>query len=291
MRIDAHTHTTCSDGVVSIEERMNMIRSCGYEAGTITDHDFISEEQVHRAKSSAPDILYIPGIELTTVHMEKTVHILGYFVDPTDSGLARLIRSLDEREYEITHRMMKTIDSKWHIHIEESELGADSIHTCHYLRLIRAVSRNTSFSFPKTLEIYYGALAEIGLNWNSFFDCDVKGAIDLIHHAGGIAVLAHPGFENDPTMQKLGFLDHDFCLFEKYKAWGLDGVESHCPSHSEQQSLRFKSWADSLGLLNTEGSDCHGEDPSLGPSLIDKFKVWNEHGVEDMVERLHVVQG
>ena len=49
MNIDAHCHTNCSDGNVTIEERIAMIKAAGYQAATITDHDFISGEQVRRA--------------------------------------------------------------------------------------------------------------------------------------------------------------------------------------------------------------------------------------------------
>ena len=291
MRIDAHCHTDCSDGCVSIEQRIRMIRDCGYLAGTITDHDYISTEQVNRALACGNDMLFIPGIELTTVHLGKTVHILGYFVNPDDSGLRKHIKELDEREYEIVRKMLRTIKSKWGFEILESDLDVDSPHSCHYLRLVKAVSRNCGYNFEKAQPVYYGSLAENNADWNSFFDCSVEKAIRLIHEAGGIAVLAHPGFEDDPIMGVLNFLDHDFSLFEQYKGWGLDGVECHCPSHSAVQSQRFGVWADKLGLLRTEGSDCHGADPALGPALMDKFHTENEHGVEDMIERLRIIQG
>ena len=80
MRIDAHCHTDCSDGNVTIEERIAMIRSSGLDAATITDHDFISKEQVALARRHCQEMPYIPGIELSLRHQNKVVHLLGYFI-------------------------------------------------------------------------------------------------------------------------------------------------------------------------------------------------------------------
>lgn len=291
MRIDAHCHTDCSDGCVSIEQRMKMIVDCGYHAGTITDHDYISRAQVSLAQLCNRELFFIPGIELTTCYKEKTVHILGYFVNPENEELQKHIKELDNREHSMVKKMLKVLHSDFSIDIKEEDLEVPSLHICYYLRLIKLVSRNCGFYFPRTQECYYGALDKLGYTWNSFFDCSVQKAINLIHDANGIAVLAHPGFEADQSMDVLGFQSHDFELIQKYKSWGLDGVETHCPSHSSRQNEQFLVWARALDLLSTEGSDCHGNDPSLGSSLMDKFHPNDSNGVEHLLERLELVQG
>ena len=82
MKIDAHCHTDCSDGNITIEDRISLIKASGFDAATITDHDFVSLEMVERARKAAGVVPFIPGIELTTKHYHKVVHILGYFIDP-----------------------------------------------------------------------------------------------------------------------------------------------------------------------------------------------------------------
>ena len=268
-----------------------MIMNCNYKAGTITDHDFISSAQVAQAKACNKELFFIPGIELTTCYNEKTVHILGYFVNPENAELQKHIKELDERELFIVRKMLKVLKTDFNMDISEKDLEVNSLHVCYYLRLIKAVSKNCNFYFPRTQQCYYGTLDKLGYSWNSFFDCSVKKAIDLIHNAGGIAVLAHPGFEADPSMDVLGFQNHDFELIQQYKKWGLDGVETHCPSHSERQNKQFLAWAKELNLLSTEGSDCHGSDPALGPALMDSFHPEDPNGVEHMIERLELVQG
>lgn len=284
MIIDAHCHTNCSDGVVNIKERMELIRFCGYKAATITDHDFISSEQIRLAKSYAPDMLFIPGIELTTVHYGKTVHVLGYFVNPDNIDLQRHIKELDERESSIVSKMLDQIRKDYDVDIKEEELLTDSLHSCRYLKLIKVLAKHLNYNKDLQFKAYYGSLDKMGLSWNSFFDCTVQKAIDLIHGAGGIAVVAHPGFSADPFMEKLGFLDHTEEMFQEYKKMGLDGIETHCPSHKDEQSDLFKTWADKLGFLCTEGSDCHGTDPALGPELMSSFKCQFSNCVEDMID-------
>lgn len=283
MKIDAHCHTNNSDGVVTIKERMDLIRSCGYKAATITDHDYISPEQVGLAKTYAPDMVYIPGIELTTVHYDKTVHVLGYFVDPSDNNLQKHIKELDDREYAIVRKMVEMINKDYHTDMKLDELLTESLHSCRYLKLIKVLAKHLNYNKDLQFEAYYGTLDKMGLSWNSFFDCSVKKAIDLIHGAGGIAVVAHPGFSADPFMDKLGFLDHTEKHFQEYKEMDLDGIETHCPSHKDEQSRLFKTWADKFNFLNTEGSDCHGTDPALGPELMSSFNCWFDNLVENMV--------
>ena len=77
--IDLHSHTTASDGTDAPEELVARAVALGLEALAITDHDTFSgyEQALPHAKSAALELLC--GIELSTRHMGKTVHLLGYF--------------------------------------------------------------------------------------------------------------------------------------------------------------------------------------------------------------------
>lgn len=74
----------------------------------------------------------------------------------------------------------------------------------------------------------------------------MEDAIAMIHRAGGLAVLAHPG----PTATRP--------RLEGLKALGLDGVEVRHPSHSDEEIGRILRLAESLDLLPSGGSDWHG---------------------------------
>jgi predicted metal-dependent phosphoesterase TrpH len=74
----------------------------------------------------------------------------------------------------------------------------------------------------------------------------IAEAIALIHDAGGLAVLAHPGAHL--TRERLA----------AFVAEGLDGVEVLHPSHSWDDSQRLDALATELSLVRSGGSDWHG---------------------------------
>jgi predicted metal-dependent phosphoesterase TrpH len=78
--------------------------------------------------------------------------------------------------------------------------------------------------------------------------------IELIHQAGGLAVMAHPGLNRT-----------DEVIPELVDA-GLDGIECFHTKHSTATSQHYLRMADKHRLLVTGGSDCHGL--SKGKPLI-----------------------
>jgi predicted metal-dependent phosphoesterase TrpH len=76
-------------------------------------------------------------------------------------------------------------------------------------------------------------------------------ALRLIHGAGGVCVLAHPGTfrETKPVPPT---------LIDELAAAGLDGIEAAHPEHTEDVQARYVAMARDLGLFWTGSSDCHG---------------------------------
>jgi hypothetical protein len=71
-------------------------------------------------------------------------------------------------------------------------------------------------------------------------------AIALIHSADGVSVLAHPGGTSDAVVERLARA-------------GLRGLEVWHPHHGGAATRRHRALAKRLGLLETGGSDFHGE--------------------------------
>jgi predicted metal-dependent phosphoesterase TrpH len=72
-------------------------------------------------------------------------------------------------------------------------------------------------------------------------------AVDLIHGAGGLAFVAHPGLGK--TTRK---------LLPELLTYPFDGIEAYHVSHSPGRVEEFTTLAQERGLLITGGSDCHG---------------------------------
>ncbi len=106
--------------------------------------------------------------------------------------------------------------------------------------------------------------------WVPKFKISAADSIELIHQAGGVAVLAHPGLNRSdgviPAMVEAG----------------LDGIECFHTKHSTSTSERYLALADRFHLLVTGGSDCHGM--TKGKPLMGSVKLPYQH-VEKLRER------
>ena len=81
----------------------------------------------------------------------------------------------------------------------------------------------------------------------------VAEAVDLIHTAGGIAVMAHPGryhFKNDWTVDE---------LMKDFAAAGGEAVEVISGSQQPDFTPRCLAWAREYKLLVSTGSDFHSK--------------------------------
>ncbi len=81
---------------------------------------------------------------------------------------------------------------------------------------------------------------------------DIDRGIDLVHDAGGVAVIAHPwgrGREHVLPAEVLTALVHEH---------QLDGIEVDHQDHDADTRRRLRELAGALGVLATGSSDYHG---------------------------------
>src|SRR5256884_9691745 len=103
--------------------------------------------------------------------------------------------------------------------------------------------------------------------WVPKFKISALDAIALIHQAGGLAVMAHPGLNRTDK------------IIPDLVSTGLDGLECFHTKHSPSTSQHYVRLAKEFNLAITGGSDCHGL--SKGKPLIGTVKLPYEY-----VERL-----
>ena len=79
--IDLHCHTTASDGLDNPTQLIERASNLGIDVIAITDHDSISGlvEGIDAGLKLGVEV--IPGIELSTIHLNQELHLLGYFFD------------------------------------------------------------------------------------------------------------------------------------------------------------------------------------------------------------------
>uniref|UniRef100_A0A832MJM1 PHP domain-containing protein n=1 Tax=Eiseniibacteriota bacterium TaxID=2212470 RepID=A0A832MJM1_UNCEI len=256
-RVDLHTHTTFSDGALDPEALVALAVERGLAALAVTDHD--SVEALPRARAAAPSTLEIvPGIEVSTTAAGLDLHVLGYYVDPEHAGLrARLERFRGERVARAEAILARLADLGHAVARDEvlALAGHGVVGRPHVAQaLVRAGHVAT------VDEAFRRFLAPHGAAYVPRPAFRPEEAIALIHGAGGVSVLAHPGAALGDT------------LAERLVAAGLRGVEVWHPQHAAPAMRRWRAFAARFGLIATGGSDFHG--PGRGAALGDLPVPW-----------------
>jgi len=243
-RVDLHSHTYFSDGTLSPEDLVARARQRGLTALAVTDHD--SVEGIPRARAASADALeLVPGVELSTTLDGLDLHILGYYIDAENGPLrARLDGFKAERRARVTTIVERLRELGVTIELERVlELAGPGVvgrpHVAQAMLEIEAV-----FTQDEAFKRYLGFNGPAFVARPAFAPFE---AIELIRAAGGVSVIAHPGaLLSDETIERL-------------VAGGLQGIEVWHPHHTAGTVRRYHALARKLKLVETGGSDFHGE--------------------------------
>jgi len=231
----------------------------GVSVFSITDHDSIEAYGVLRGSFSGTRI--VPGVEINTSYRGNDVHILGYRFDLSDT---RLRRTLDEHRaarHTRAQRMVEQLRAAG-LPITFDMVAAEAAEGAALGRphVAKALVRNKMVGDVETVFrdwLGWGKPGHVPQDHVS-----PQEAIDLIHEAGGVAVLAHPGRLKDETIiDELGP--------------ALDAIEVFYPKHSSVQVAYYRAKAAHYGLAMTAGSDFHDA-------------RWNKDGVGMDVDRADI---
>jgi predicted metal-dependent phosphoesterase TrpH len=264
IKADLHTHTYYSDGKYSPAELVERAGFCGIRNLSITDHDNVEgiEEAIEKANQIGIEL--IPGVELSSEHKDREVHVLGYFFDYKNPELL---------DYLIKFRQLRLKRAEKIV----EKLNMMSIPLKMADVLLKA-KENTSIGRPHIafallennyISNYYEAFVRyIGDNKPAYEkkpNISTKEAIDLIANAGGLSFIAHPGK-----------VIRDEMLIEIIEL-GVDGIEVIHPSHSSEIISYFQDFVSQYFLLESGGSDFHGgrlnDDSVLGSYWVSSQKV------------------
>lgn len=246
-RVDLHSHTTCSDGQLSPEALVELAEAKGLAALAITDHDTM--EALARAAVARTSVELVPGIEISTTHDGADLHMLGYFVDPDLPELRQRLERFRADRIERARRIVARL-IELGAPIEEERVrrraaggivgrphvAAELIEAGHALDAEDAFRRFLALGAPAYVPRPV------------FHPVD---AIQLIHAAGGVSVLAHAG---------TSVADR---VIESLAEGGLAGLEIWHPQHGATAVRRLRALAHRLELIETGGSDYHGSGRSV----------------------------
>ncbi|MEO7191327.1 MAG: PHP domain-containing protein [Vicinamibacterales bacterium] len=248
--IDLHLHTTASDGRSTPAELVSEAAAAGIRTMAVTDHDTVAALPEAREAAERAAIQFVPGIEVSAVREGRDVHVLGYFIDEANAGLAQFLEEQRASRWRRVTVMVERLAALG-IQIDVSRFAsAPSGRAIGRPAIARALveggfASDVSDAFTRFLTRGCAAFVprEAPLP-------DV--VIDQIMAAGGIASVAHPG-----KLQRDEWLPH---LVRR----GLGAIEAFHPDHSPEDTSRYLAAADAFGIAVTGGSDYHG--PGSGRS-------------------------
>jgi predicted metal-dependent phosphoesterase TrpH len=267
-RVDLHIHSNRSDGAFTCKEIIDYACKRDLKAISITDHDDISDLKSAERYSKQKGIEFITGVEISARTKPFDLHLLGYFFDYANKHLIDYVNYFQNERLKRAKKivqLLKNYGIRLSFDLIQKKAGQGSIGRPH----IADVMREEGYVYT-----YYEAFNKyIGDGCPCFvpkYKISPAEAIALINNAGGICVIAHPG--TDVTDEE---------LMNLIKV-GLEGIETIHPRHTQEQVNHYREIIVKHGLLETGGSDCHGNRKShvmIGQfnvpySVVEKMKAW-----------------
>jgi predicted metal-dependent phosphoesterase TrpH len=279
--IDLHMHSTASDGTLSPTALVLAAHEAGLSAISLTDHDTVGgiAEAVQAASNVGID--FLAGIEITCeCPAPGTLHMLGYGVDPGSESITSLhARLSEERAFRARRIVQRLCEIGLPLDFDEVASRAKGVigrpHIADAM-VARSYVRNRSQAFKEYL-------ARGGKAFVDKTSIESREAIEVIHRARGIAVVAHP------TQLRCGNFAELELRIRSLVDQGLDGIEVLHSDHSPAEISAYTDIARKLKLLTTGGSDFHGSGkPRLSLGRVAGRRVnrdWFDRIVEALARR------
>jgi 3',5'-nucleoside bisphosphate phosphatase len=254
--VDLHSHSTASDGSRAPRDVVLEAKRVGLAAIALTDHDTLDGVAEALVTGAELGLRVVTGVELSAVEDDVETHILGLHLSDTRALEAQLVSLRDmrrNRAQRIVARLNELgVRIEFTAVLEQAAGGA--IGRPHVARAM--VAEGWAVDLRDAFDRYLG-------NGRSAFVAKdrlaVTDAIDLIHAAGGLAVLAHPGASG--TRERIA----------AFVAQGIDGVEVRHPGHSAEDMARLLALVEHYSLVPSGGSDWHGA--AEGPRTLGMMRV------------------
>ncbi len=249
--IDLHSHSTASDGLLTPTELVLRAKKRHVTHLALTDHDEIAGLSEAQAAGTSNDVKIISGAELSCLWERKTIHVVGLFLNPDTPSLIVALQEVKKtrlvRGREIAKKLATAgIANAWegaHRFVTNNDL----VSRAHFARFL--VDAGYVADQQKAFDRYLseGKPAFVAPPWPS-----ITQSVAVIHDAGGVAVLAHPGRYRLTTTGRRR-------LLAEFKDCGGEALEVFSPAHTPNDNEQFIAFAHQFGFAASLGSDFHGD--------------------------------
>jgi 3',5'-nucleoside bisphosphate phosphatase len=241
--IELQSHSTVSDGQLPPAGVVEEAAKAGVTTLALSDHDAIAGVEEAAVAATRLGIELVPAIEMSCVHeYAEDLHVCGYWVD-----LGRIAAACERAQHERVARAGEIIEKLraegFDLHLEDAVRQAGDALSIGRPHIARAAGARGDLGPFFEEYLVPGAKAFVPRRWPT-----AAQAIELIHAAGGVAIVAHPYWDIDARHE----------VDDLIRSLDADGVEAFYPTHSEEQTAHLLELCAELDLLPTGSSDYHG---------------------------------
>ena len=267
MRIDLHTHSLASDGTQTPRELVEAAAAAGLDVVALTDHDTSDGWSEATAAAEQVGVELVRGMELSTKHKGRGVHLLAYLPDPDEphlrAALERIVAGRDDRVPGMLDQLRALGIDVDLDDVRRANPGTTVLGRPHVADAMIAAGavRDRTQAFDDYL----------GLGKPAYVDRHAElltDTIDAVASAGGVTVIAHPWGRHGPA----GISLDDIAAMA---ARGLSGLEVDHQDHDAAVREQLRGIARDLDLVITGSSDHHGSgkvDHELGCNTTDPLE-------------------
>lgn len=264
LNADLHCHSTVSDGLLAPAELVRRAHGNGVDLLALTDHDEIGGIAEAVAEAVRLGMCFVTGAEISVSWNEdQTIHIVALGFDADNAtlgdGLARTRGGRDARARRIAAELDRVgIHGAYEGALKHAGNPA-LISRSHFARYIVELGHAKDVKSVFDWWLAKGKPGYVTHPWAALDE-----AMNWIHGAGGVAVVAHPG------RYRMSRAELEKMLSE-FKDLGGAGIEVVSGSNNDEHIRDHAHLARHHGFLASRGSDFHGP----GESWIDLGRLPN----------------
>jgi 3',5'-nucleoside bisphosphate phosphatase len=278
---DLQSHSIHSDGALAPAEVVALAAAAGVELLALSDHDSVNGVDEAIVAGEEHGVRMVPATEISALRSpDEDVHILGYGVDHRGRGLLdwleasradrelraeRLAQRLEELGFEVDRSV-----------IEKRRAAGKTVGRPHIAAGVLARAGNRQRLAEEGIDDVGPFIAAYLIpgapGYLPRLTPTVEDAVTAIHDAGGVAVWAHPFWDLESPDEVLAEVD-------RFRACGLDGVETFYATHTREQTHLLHEHCSARGLLQTGSADFHGPDHKQ----FNAFRAFDLYGLEPVL--------
>ena len=263
MYVDLHIHSIFSDSSRSPEEIVAIAKKRQVSLLSICDHSSISAYPRFIEACNKSNIKYTVGVELGGTMYGEDYHILAYNFDINDEGMLKFIQDEKNRSDKECEDMIVRMSKDYpNISIDDYINYECPKEKGGWKYIYYALEKNIFKFYEEAGEYIY----------SNYFVEDkgeksVEELCNIVKRAGGVPVLAHPGYIYERNPEKFVSFLQD--MYDR----GIEGIECYYPSHNKETTLLCLDFCKKNNLRITAGSDCHGKYDTATNFTIGSLKI------------------